>query len=129
MFSCEFCEIYKNTFFHRTLLVAAPYGRKNGTKINTSHRRCLVPYAVLKNNLMRNFLKRMDQFLFIEETFGHFCLFHDGGRYHIETSPSICSANQWTGFYMIMASVMKELIELYDVINNYSPKNIGNLFR
>ena len=30
-------------------------------------------------------------------------LFHDGGRYHIETSP------QWTGFYMITAYVMKEL--------------------
>ena len=27
-------------------------------------------------------------------------LFHDGGRYHIETSPLICSSNQWTGFYM-----------------------------
>ena len=25
-------------------------------------------------------------------------LFHDGGPYHIETSPLICSANQWTGF-------------------------------
>ena len=36
--------------------------------------------------------------------------FHDGGRYHIETSPLICSANQWTGFYMISASVMKGLI-------------------
>ena len=29
----------------------------------------------------------------------------DGGRYHIETSPLICRANQWTGFYMISASV------------------------
>ena len=38
-------------------------------------------------------------------------LFHDGGRYHIETSPVICSANQWTGFYMITTSVMKELRE------------------
>ena len=28
-------------------------------------------------------------------------LFHDGGPYHIETSPLICSANQWTGFYDI----------------------------
>ena len=37
-------------------------------------------------------------------------LFHEGGRYHIETSPLICSANQWTGFCMIMASVMKELM-------------------
>ena len=27
----------------------------------------------------------------------------------METSPLICSANQWTGFYMIGTSVMKEL--------------------
>ena len=39
-------------------------------------------------------------------------LFYDGGRYHIETSSLICRANQWTGFYMITASVMKELIVL-----------------
>ena len=30
----------------------------------------------------------------------------------METSPLICRANQWTGFYMIGASVMKELIKL-----------------
>ena len=35
--------------------------------------------------------------------------FHNRGRYHIETSPLICSANQWTGFYMISTSVMKGL--------------------
>ena len=35
--------------------------------------------------------------------------FHDGDRYHIETSTSICSANQWTGFYMISAPVIKGL--------------------
>ena len=35
--------------------------------------------------------------------------FHDGGRYHIETSPMVCRENQWTGFYIITASVMKEL--------------------
>ena len=35
--------------------------------------------------------------------------FHDGGRYRIETSPLIFRANQWTGFYMITASAMKEL--------------------
>ena len=35
--------------------------------------------------------------------------FHDGGRYHIETSSLICSANPWTGFYMTTASVMKGL--------------------
>ena len=60
--------------------------------------------------------------------------FHDGGRYHTETSrkslksnqchllfhsqenrsiiPQACSANQWTGFYMISASVMKGLTVL-----------------
>ena len=36
-------------------------------------------------------------------------LFHYKGRYHIEISPLICTSNQWTGFYMITASVMKEL--------------------
>ena len=34
---------------------------------------------------------------------------YDGGRYHIETSPLIRGANQWTGFYMITASVLKGL--------------------
>ena len=36
-------------------------------------------------------------------------LFHDGGHYHIETSPLICSAYQWAGFYMIGTSFIKEL--------------------
>ena len=39
----------------------------------------------------------------------HLLTFHDGGWYHIETSPLICRANQWTGFYIISASVMKRL--------------------
>ena len=30
--------------------------------------------------------------------------------YHIETSPLMCSANQWAGFFKIGISVMKELI-------------------
>ena len=41
------------------------------------------------------------------------CLSSDGGDvglYHIETSPLIYGANQWTGFYMIGTSVMKELM-------------------
>ena len=36
-------------------------------------------------------------------------LSHDGGPYHLETSPLICRANQWTGFYMPGTSIMKEL--------------------
>ena len=35
--------------------------------------------------------------------------FQNRGRYHIETSPLICLANQWTGFYMITVSVLKGL--------------------
>ena len=34
---------------------------------------------------------------------------HDAGPYNIDTSPVSCSANQWTGFYMIETSVIKEL--------------------
>ena len=36
-------------------------------------------------------------------------LFHDGDPHHIEPSPLICTANQWTGIYMTGTSVMKEL--------------------
>ena len=43
-------------------------------------------------------------------------VFHDGGCYHIETSPLICcSANQWTGFYMIPVSIMKELSAFFKI--------------
>ena len=52
-------------------------------------------------------------------------LFHDGGRYHIETSPLICSANQWSGFYVITASVMKELTLLLGTsISTIDKKNL-----
>ena len=37
-------------------------------------------------------------------------LFYYGGPYHKETSTMICRANQWTGFYIIRNSTMKELI-------------------
>ena len=36
-------------------------------------------------------------------------LFYNRDPYYRETSPLIFSANQWTGFYMIETSVMKEL--------------------
>ena len=36
-------------------------------------------------------------------------LFNEGILFHIETSPLIYCANQWTGFYMIGTSIMKEL--------------------
>ena len=36
-------------------------------------------------------------------------IFHGGVTFHIVTSSLICRANQWTGFYMIRTSVIKEL--------------------
>ena len=46
-------------------------------------------------------------------------LFNDGGLYHIEISPMICSANHWTSFYVIRTSVMKELrIKLFVKTDN-----------
>ena len=64
-------------------------------------------------------------------------LFHDGGRYHIETSSLICRANQWTSFYMITASVMKELNISYlpilaQCFISLSPENVrkpSDIFR
>ena len=47
----------------------------------------------------------------VQKTFGKFLTLHEGGPYHIETSPLICSAYQQTGFYMIKAPVMKKLKE------------------
>ena len=35
--------------------------------------------------------------------------FHDGGLYHIETSPLFCSANLSTGFYMTVTSVTERI--------------------
>ena len=35
--------------------------------------------------------------------------FHDRGPCHTENSPLIWGANQWTGFYMIATSGMREL--------------------
>ena len=34
-------------------------------------------------------------------------IFHNGGSCRTETSPLICSVNQWTGFCMIGTSIMK----------------------
>ena len=52
-------------------------------------------------------------------------LFHEGSPSHIETSPLIFGANQWTGFYMIEISTMKALIHtIYKLIDMAS---VGNL--
>ena len=56
--------------------------------------------SLQKVNLIKICLEKLSQ------------LIHDGGRYHIETSPLICRADQWTSFYMITTSVMKDLKEI-----------------
>ena len=43
-------------------------------------------------------------------------LFHDGCHYHIETSPLIWSANQWSGFFLIGISIMKELRKAISIL-------------
>ena len=47
--------------------------------------------------------------------------FHGGGSYDIETSPLICSANYWTGFYMIGTSFVKEHVK-YIVYKTQQPQ-------
>ena len=43
--------------------------------------------------------------------------FHDGGPYHVETSPLIYRGNQWNGLYMTgTSSVMKELKKILTYI-------------
>ena len=46
--------------------------------------------------------------------------------HHIETSQMKCRVNQWTGFYMIGTSVMKELKPTIKFESNM-PK-VGDLF-
>ena len=38
-------------------------------------------------------------------------LFHDGGSYHIETSPLIRSPNQWTSVYMAGRELRHERVK------------------
>ena len=46
-------------------------------------------------------------------------LAHDGGPYHVETSPLFCRANQRTGFYMTGTFVMKELKSTKNLLKCY----------
>ena len=54
----------------------------------------------------------------------HVWLFHCGDLYHIKNSPLICRANQWTCFYMIRTSVIKELISRWKTLTwNFTKSN------
>ena len=56
----------------------------------------------------------------IGEVFRACSLFYDRSPYHLETSPLTCRANQWTVFYMIGTSIMKEL----NIVNHFC-KNLS----
>ena len=55
----------------------------------------------LKRNSLNLPLLSCKSGVFVEENLGR--------KKKIETSPWICSADQWTGFYMIGTSIMKDL--------------------
>ena len=49
--------------------------------------------------------------IYLMEIFCENCqLFHDGGPHHMETSPLVCSTNQQTGFSIIGAPIINELM-------------------
>ena len=60
----------------------------------------------------------------ITEVFKKSKLFNTGGLYHIEASPFICRANQWTRFHMIRTSVKKEL-RYVGVTENFCLRETG----
>ena len=84
MFSCEFCLIFKNSFFIEHLewlllrLLKNEMISQNSASSRSNH--------CVKSVQIRSYFWPV------------FSCIH----YHIETSQLICSANQWTGFYMIM---------------------------
>ena len=84
------------------------------TKINLSIK--VKPYAmmIIKSYCSSDFFVSVKKIQFANAVFhlrwGFFAKSSYGGPYHIEISPLICSANQWTGFYMIGTIVMKELM-------------------
>ena len=66
---------------------------------------------LLKKSLMEyfHFLCSVGKFSWFRLTTPVFT-FCDGGPYHTETSPLVCSVNQLTHFYMIRTFVMKVLL-------------------
>ena len=68
-----------------------------------------MPFFQQNRLIVGHFLNLIFSFSILRTIQCVFNFFHNRGPYHIETSPLIYPANQWTGFYMIKTSVMKEL--------------------
>ena len=64
---------------------------------NPVTRQILLNIPVFIENRLLNLSSKESSTIHYEGNLQH----SDGGPYHIETSPLICSANRWSGFYMV----------------------------
>ena len=74
MSSCEYCEIYKNTFLYRTPSVAASWGNRKSVCQRSSanftsnketsfkkHRTCLIIYRICRKSSVKKLLSEISQ--------------------------------------------------------------------
>ena len=66
-------------------------------------------FSIPKDKAFQSYLELNFLFHILWTWFERFNSFMTEVPYYIETSPLISSANQWTGFSMVGASVLKEL--------------------
>ena len=98
----------KHQYWNRFLIKLQPFRLANLWKSSSAHE---ILQKCLRIDFLKNISGRVPLSLLQSSDMQHYIssLFHDGSRYHVGTSPLICSKNQLTGFYMIGTSVMKVL--------------------
>ena len=79
-------------------------------KISAKNWRYTFHHSCGRNNCTWEESKSSIVQLQLKQSYNFNCNFYEKAFYHIETSPLIRRANQWTGFYIIGASVIKKLI-------------------
>ena len=101
---------------------------------------CFVGVAeeCLKHAFFIIVLKLLLKYIYFYHIIFRFSKLTLSGPYQIKISPLICRANQWTGFYMIGASVLKELVKsllewyFFSILSYFyikaEHKNIYNVF-
>ena len=92
-----------------------------------SHIQPTIKYNCLTNaNFTKTRNKKMNMLdMRAEFILGNDILLHDGGLYHIDTSPLVCIVNQWTDFCMIRTSVIKELnVNTSELIYKHAVKRV-----
>ena len=106
------CKIFKKISDHFEILYIKwnILGHYTRDQVRSYKKNNFCYHKALKGQ-SKNYSEPREFFFFGRQVFkNHFSLLskHLPASYHIETSPLICSAIQWTGFYMIGTSVMKE---------------------